>query len=167
MRKRVVGLFLAVISVAGATRLNAQQAPQAVRPEGSGVQRLIAGGFERSATFRALVTTLDNADVVVYVRFARCAGDVPACLLWVTAGSGPRRLVVRLDRFVRSEDELTALLAHELQHANEVALNPGVKDLTSFRKLFESRGWKGQSGFETRAAGDIGRHVKAELLAER
>ena len=167
MRQRILGLVVTAITLANSTNLNSQQVPPAVRPEGSSVEKLITRGLHRSATFRDMVTKLENADVVVYVRFARCGGDVPACLTWVTGGAGARRLLIRLDRFKRSPDELTVLLAHELQHATEIASNPTVTDSKSFQKLFEARGWKGPRGFETAAADDIERLVQAELLRAR
>jgi hypothetical protein len=55
------------------------------------------------------------------------------------------------------------LLAHELQHANEVASAPEIRDLASFGKLFASRGWKHGDGFETEQARTITRRVVAEL----
>lgn len=167
MRQRILGLVVTAITFTNSTNLNSQQAPPAVRPEGSGVETLVTRGLQRSATFRDMVTRLENADVVVYVRFARCEGDVPACLTWVTGGSGSRRLLIRLDRFKRSADQLTALLAHELQHATEVASNVAVTDSRSFRELFEARGWKGPRGIETAAADDIERLVQAELFRAR
>jgi hypothetical protein len=68
-------------------------------------------------TFRDLNTGLDNANVIVYVRFSPCSAGVPACLVWASADTDARRLLIKINRFGRSPDELTALLAHELQHA--------------------------------------------------
>ena len=53
-----------------------------------------------------------------------------------SARSGSRRLLVNLDRFGKSESELVGLLAHELQHANEVAFAPEVRDAASFQEFF-------------------------------
>ena len=124
-------------------------------------------GMERSATFRDLTTRLDNANVIVYVRSSRCSEGVPACLFWVSADAVARRLVIKIDRFGRSPDELTALLAHELQHANEVASDPAITDLASFQESFASRGWKHAAGFETEEAGRISRKVAADLSRPR
>ena len=114
-------------------------------------------------TFRDLNTRLDNANVIVYVRVSRCSGRVPACVLWASADTGARRLLIKLDRFGRSPDELTALLAHELQHANEVAADSDITDLASFVKSFASIGRKHAAGFETEEAGEILKRVAAEL----
>jgi hypothetical protein len=162
----MAGVVLAAVTVAGGGDLKAQAA-SAVRPEDRALEVLIANGVERSATFRDLVTRLDTTDVVIYVRFSRCAGGVPACLLWASSSPGARRLVIKVDRFGGSEDSITALLAHEFQHACEVAASPEITDLASFQKAFEARGWKGSHGFETQQAKDINRKVLTELAAQR
>ena len=152
------------VAIAAGGILHAQVASTAVRPEQDAVHRLVARGMDRSETFRGLSARLDSSDVVVYVRFAGCAGGVPACLVMASEGPGPRRLLVKLDRFGRSESDLIALLAHELQHANEVATAPEVRDAASFREFFERRGRKGSDGFETAQAKEITRRVAEELI---
>jgi hypothetical protein len=92
---------------------------------------------------------------------------VPACLVWAAADASARRLLIKIDRFGRSPDELTALLAHELQHANEVAADPDITDLASFQKSFAARGWTHRAGFETGDAIRVAREVMAELTAFR
>jgi hypothetical protein len=91
--------------------------------------------------------------------FPRRAG----CLFWASADTGARRLLIKIDRFGRSPDELTALLAHELQHANEVASDLEITNLASFQHSFASRGWKHAAGFETEGARRISKRVAAEL----
>src|SRR5687768_16738887 len=118
MGQRLVGMALAAIATAGGATTHAGGSA-AVRPEDPAVRALIASGMKRSATFRDLNTRLDETDVVVYVRFSRCDGGVAACLVWVSSGAGPRRFLIRLDNLRRPPDELTVLLAHELQHAHE------------------------------------------------
>lgn len=169
MRQATLGVVLAAMTVAGGEDLKAQKAQTApaVRPEDRALEVVIANGVERSATFRDLITRLDTTDVVVYVRFSRCAGSVPACLLWASSAPGTRRLVIKVDRFGGSEDSITASLAHELQHASEVAQSPDITDLASFQKAFQERGWKGTHGFETQQAKDVNRKVLTELAAQR
>jgi hypothetical protein len=102
--------------------------------------------------------------VIVYVRSSPCAGAVPACLMWAGTGPDRRRLLIKVDKFGRSPDELIALLAHELQHANEVAAAREITDAPSFQKAFASRGWKHGAGFETGEAVKITKAVAAELI---
>jgi len=73
------------------------------------------------------------------------------------------RLLIKIDRFDRSPNELTALLAHELQHANEVASDPEITNLASFQRSFASHGWKHAVGFETEEARKISKRVAREL----
>jgi hypothetical protein len=162
--RQAIGVALVAVVAAGVASLHAQHRPPAVRPESAEAGALIASGTDRSATFRDLATRLDLTDVVVYVRLSRCAARVPACLNWVASSAGSRRLLIRVDRFDRSLDDVTALLAHELQHASEVASATEVTDLGSFQRLFASRGWKHADGFETAQAGDVTRTVAAELI---
>jgi hypothetical protein len=163
MWQRMVGVMLVTVIAVGGREVHAQGGSPRIRPEGAAIRELIDRGMERSATFRDLSTGLDNANVVVYIRFSRCSGGVPACLVWASAGADARRLLIKVDRFGRSPDELTALLAHELQHATEVASDSEITDLASFQKSFEARGWKHRTGFETGEAIAIARRVAAEL----
>lgn len=164
MRQGIGGVVLAAMVAAGAVSVHAQQGASAVRPESAEAGALIASGMDRSATFRDLATRLDMTDVVVYVRLSPCAPRVPACLSWIASGAGFRRLLIRVDRFDRSPDDVTALLAHELQHASEVASATEVTDPGSFQRLFASRGWKHGDGFETAQARDVTKTVAAELI---
>lgn len=158
-----VGVVLMTIIAAGGREVNTQSGSPRVRPEDAAIRALIDRGMERSATFRDLHTGLDNANVIVYIRFSRCSAGVPACLLWASADTDARRLLIKIDRFGRSPDELTALLAHELQHASEVAADSAITDLVSFQESFASRGWKHAAGLETEEARKISRRVAAEL----
>jgi hypothetical protein len=160
-------LVVTAMTVASAGAANAQSTAAAVRPEEDAVRMLIDTGMERSATFRDLISRLNATDLVVYVRFAQCAGRVPACLLWASPASGQRRLLIKIDRFAASPNSLISLLAHELQHACEVAGAPDVVDVPSFEKAFAERGRKGAHGYETREAGDVGRRVLTELTQPR
>ncbi|HET7696561.1 MAG TPA: hypothetical protein VFK57_12685 [Vicinamibacterales bacterium] len=163
MRRKVAGVMLVAVLTTGTRIGNAQTGVPRVRPEDAAIRTLIDRGMERAATFRDLYTGLDTADVIVYVRFSRCHNGVPACLVWASAGTDTRRLLIKIDRFGRSPDELIALLAHELQHAHEVAAAPEITGVASFQKSFAARGWKHGDGFETEQAGNVGRRVAAEL----
>jgi hypothetical protein len=163
MRHGIVGVVLVTIFAAGGIDANAQSGAPRIRPEDAGVRELIDQGMERSATFRDLHAGLDDANVIVYVRFSPCSRGVQACLAWVSPAADARRLLIKVDRFGRSPDELTALLAHELQHATEVASDSKITDLASFEKSFASRGWKHGKGFETGDAITIAKRVSAEL----
>jgi len=159
----MIGAVLVIIIAIGGREVSAQRGSPRIRPESVAMRALIDSGMERSATFRELSTGLDSSDVIVYVRFSPCSGGVPACLAWASASVDTRRLLIKVDRFGRSPDDLTALLAHELQHATEVAADSGITDVASFQKSFALRGWKHRVGFETGEAIAISRRVAAEL----
>jgi hypothetical protein len=163
MWREVAGVLLVTMVTTGERMASAQSGAPRVRPEGAAMRAVIDRGLQRSATFRDVNARLEDAQVVVYVRFSSCSPGVPACLLWASTNRDVRRLVIKIDRFGRSADELTALLAHELQHANEVASDPEITDLASFQKSFAARGWKHAAGFETEEAGRILKKVAAEL----
>ena len=167
MWRRIVGVMLMTIATTGGRNVNAQTGSPRVRPENAAIRALIDQGMERSATFRDLNAGLDKSNVIVYVRFSRCSGGVPACLFWASADALGRRLLIKIDRFGRSPDELTALLAHELQHANEVAADSNITDLASFQRSFASIGQKHSAGFETEEANKILGKVATELSRGR
>jgi len=141
----------------------AQHPSSAIRSESGAVQALVGRGMTGSVTFRELAAKLSRSDVIVHVRFARCPGGVPACLRWVSALPGVRRLVIDLEGFGRSQNDVVALLAHELQHATEVADTPSIRDLASFQVAFAGLGWRNHDGFETAAAKEVARRVGSEL----
>jgi len=163
MGKAMAAAVLAMVIAATPGNTAAAEAAGAVRPEDASVRGLIARGAERSGTLRDLIARLDATDVVVYVRFSACVGRVPACLLWASTGPGVRRVLIKVDRYAGSEDTLTALFAHELQHASEVAAAPGIVDLSSFERIFNQRALKSSYGFETTEARDVTRTVLREL----
>ena len=101
MWRGMVGVMLMTIVTTGGERERANRVTE-VRAEDPAIRALIDRGMERSATFRDLYTRLDNANVIVYVRFSRCSGAVPACLFWASADTFSRRLLIKIDRFGRS-----------------------------------------------------------------
>ena len=163
MGRGMAGVMLMTLVTIGVRVVDVQTRSPRVRPEDAAIRALIDRGMERSATFRGLSRDLDTADVIVYVRSSPCSRGVPACLLWAWADRDARRLLIKIDRFGRSPDELTALLAHELQHAREVAADSQITDLASFQKAFAARGWKHGAGFETEEARRISKRVATEL----
>jgi hypothetical protein len=164
MRHGALTVLTAVLILGTSGGVSAQDVPGRVRGYGAGPGDLIAKAVTRSATFRELAGRLERGDLVVYVEFSRCTGGVPACLLWAAPAAGARRLLARVDHFGRPEEETIALIAHELQHAAEVAAAPDVADEFSFRRLFARTGWKGSEGFETAEAREVTRKVLKELV---
>jgi hypothetical protein len=131
---------------------------------------IVEDGVSRSATFRRLVETLDASDVIVYIvpKFHREA--LAGYLAHRLTVAGPLRYIkIALD-MNGPRDRVVALMAHELQHAVEVAEAREVRDSQSMVRLFERSSLDGVCGgncYETRAAMDVQETVMAELRASK
>ena len=118
--------------------------------------------LERSATVRALVDTLERSNVVVHIRSSReMPLGIGGTTQFVTSRGGYRylRITISADLPLRYR---SIILAHELQHACEVAQSR-ADDVAGLRELFARAGHRSGEYFETRAALDIERHVRLEL----
>jgi hypothetical protein len=105
------------------------------------------------------VDTLDHSDVIVYVDPKLTRQSLGAYLAHnVVVSGGVRYLHVAIDAR-GAESRLVPLLAHELQHAVEVAAEPGARDPQSVEQLLERLaiqfGCGGTSCTETQAARDV------------
>jgi hypothetical protein len=135
------------------------------------LQFVLSQGAEASATFRALVTQLEHSDVVVYLEYERCmrrdGRRLAGRLTFVSAAGGFRYVLVRI-RSMPSLDQEIAIVAHELQHAVEVANHPAIVDAASMLREYSRFGRLTRTTnhafmFDTRAAVDVGWQVQREL----
>ncbi|HEX2344814.1 MAG TPA: hypothetical protein VHI98_30375 [Vicinamibacterales bacterium] len=178
MRRRIdrLACLVALVAFVGATNLLAQSDSshsfKSVKVSQALLRQLLAEGFARSKTFRRLVDGLDASDWLVFVQPGPCPEKAAvACLLHTVAefeGSPYVRVLVNFNH--RHPDNVIATLAHELQHALEVAQDPNVKDTATMRALFERIGTvRVRSGsattYETDGARRIGEQVLRELGA--
>ena len=129
---------------------------------------LLEEGLRHSPTLRALVARLHASDVVVYLR---CDVAGPnGRLTFVSSAGGYRYVVVRLTHFPRAQQ--IAIMAHELQHAVEIADTPAIVDGPSLAREYQRIGYLNQASslpgvaFDTRAAVDAGKQVLKELMQE-
>lgn len=141
-----------------------------IRSDDPQMRALIADATALSPTVRALVERVTDSDVIVYVecdRDPKARG--PGRLNFMSASGGVRYLLVRLKP--KRLDAAIAALAHELQHAAEIAAIPSIVDERSLAREYERIGYRSHAppglGFDTKAAVEIGRHVAAELMALR
>jgi hypothetical protein len=161
-----VGVYLLFLSNAAAAQDVAR--PSHVRAESIDVRQLIAETAQRSTTFRSLVEEIDRSSVIVYVRvrlLASQALDGRTGLLG--ARFGTRYLAIEL-ACPRSRDTQMATLAHELQHALEIADASWVVDAPTLARHYRRIGialgdTPGGATFETDAAQAIGARVRHEL----
>lgn len=140
--------------------------PSRLRPMDRKAAALLKAGKVRSATFRRLAESLERSDLIVWVA----AGHMqhPGQLQFIAATRYSRyvRVGVRLPGL---ENDLVSTLAHELQHALEIAGASEVTDHASLRRLYQRIGRGRPAGevveVETAAAQKIGMTVLNELLA--
>lgn len=128
---------------------------------------LIASGQSRSPTFRQLVDTLNASDVILYVEPKRTRQALGGYLLHDIMTAGAFRYVHAAIDTTGADGRLIPLLAHELQHAIEVAQVPEVRDARSLEEMFGRSalqfGCGGTTCYETQAATNIEYAVGEEL----
>jgi hypothetical protein len=134
------------------------------RPVDSIAEHTLTLALQRSAVVRTLVDALERSNVVIHIQASR---DLPFGIAgttrFVVARGGYRYLRITIAATLPEESRM-AVLAHELQHANEIAGSP-ASDVKSLERLFQQCGMKDGNYYETRAAQHIEKLVRAELLA--
>jgi hypothetical protein len=155
-----------MLALAFTAQNSAERQVRAVEPR---ILALIDAGLSRSETFRQLVATLNDSDVVVYIdpkRSHQALGGYMAHT--VTVAGRFRYLHIAID-ITGAEGRLIPLLAHELQHAVEIARSPDPRDAAGVREAFLRRaqafGCTETDCYETRAAVDVEHIVSDELKA--
>jgi len=139
-----------------------------VTPHVRAVSRVVQSLLDEAAglpTTAALLQRLDASDQFVYVEFTNSPVIPSARTTLVTATSGVRFLRVAINAHVVPGDRLP-LLAHELQHAVELADAPDVRDDDGVRLLYRRLGHaSGVDQFETASAIVAERQVRREMAA--
>jgi hypothetical protein len=138
-----------------------------VRAADKAMADVITAGLKRSGTFAHLVLALNRSDVIVYIETGRVLPTSIVGRLLLAAGpEGSRYLRIQVSGHPGSND-MIALVGHELRHALEVAESPQVRDEAGLIALYERIGHPTSTGamhqYDTHAAQDAGRRVKAEL----
>jgi hypothetical protein len=168
-RVRLTSIF-ALLMACSAPAL-AGPAEPAVDPVGARVrgatpsmQRMIDTGIRRSATFASLVAALNRTNVIVYVQETR---DLPAGVDGQLAVSTSKTT----QRYLRAQvltglgtSEMMVVIAHELQHALEVAAHQEVRDSKTLGELYRKIGVEARRGrYDTLAAQATSVRVRIEL----
>ena len=161
-----------VAIVALALALTAVDSPaHHVRASDDRVLSIIESGLAGSVTFRRVVASLNDSDVIVYID-PKLTRDALGGFLShnVVSAGGVRYLRIAVE-IQGSRRRVASLLAHEIQHAVEVAQAPGARDAASLERLFRQRavayGCGGTTCYETQAAIDVQRLVNEELGGHR
>jgi hypothetical protein len=138
-----------------------------VRAADKAMADVITSGLRRSGTFAHLVLALNRTDVIVYIETGRVLPTSIVGRLLLAAGpEHTRYLRIQVSGHPGTND-MIALVGHELRHALEVAESPDVRDEPGLIALYERIGHPTSTGalhqYDTLAAQDTGRRVKAEL----
>ena len=159
-----------LLVVLSANPIHADAVSPRVRPVGTRVVSLLDRGYAASSTLAALVDALERSDVIVHIEehWRLDRGRDGETQLVAVAG-GHRYLRIHLDPRI-SDQAAIALLAHELQHAVEIADARWVVDQKTLAQLymcigFESRARGTSLGVDTIRAHETARHVLGELKA--
>jgi hypothetical protein len=146
-----------------------------IRTRNPAVVRLLADGAARSPTFAALVDRLERTRWRVFLERGRCPGAAAgACLLSFvgTYNAEPYLRVLIDERRLGHPDRQIGAIAHELQHALEVAESSDVVDTATLVALFRRIGYVRQDSsrglaYETDAARRVGEKVLGELGSDK
>ena len=140
-------LLVATSSIANASGPFQDRLRSRIRTTDDRLRRLLDQGRRGSPTFRALVQRLIDSDVVVYLW---CDGTHERVsdgrLTFVSAAGGLRYVVVRLLPLTSAERQI-AILAHELQHAVEIADAPEIMDDASLHRAYQRIGFVSSQPF--------------------
>lgn len=136
-----------------------------VRAMNGPAARLLADGVRRSRTFAALISAIQETDVIVYVE---STSNLPATmggrLQLQAVTDGERYLRVQVLASLR-HNQAIEVLAHELRHVLEVAAERSVVDQAGMVALYQRIGFPtfGARGYDTVAARRTGDTVRREL----
>lgn len=135
-----------------------------VRVLDTNIRHLLNDAYRRSPTLASLVDRLQASDVTVYVVIVP---ELPQPLRGrseLIPDTGHLRFV-RIDVIsVPNPDAMIALVAHELQHAIEIADAGDIVDRAGMERLYKRIGRSsGPKMFETSRAIDTQRRVREEL----
>jgi hypothetical protein len=126
------------------------------------VARMVASAAERSPTFAALIRRLQHTDVVVFVATTTALGPRMVGRTILVNGTSTVRYLQADVRADAPEHEIIITIAHELQHAIEIAAS-GARDERALAKLFDTIGERDGCRFETHDAREVGARVRREL----
>jgi hypothetical protein len=169
---RAVSAFIFVVLTAAAA--SAEPARRCVdhprlRTTDRWLHATIDAGLRASPTFRALVSRLNQSDLIVYLQGDPRQGvRIEGQLTFLSAAGGSRYAVVRV-AFVGDSLRQVALLGHELRHAVEIADAAEIIDQDSLARVYHRIGQQtsnrgGRQTFDTRSAIETGDRVLREML---
>jgi hypothetical protein len=126
-------------------------------------------GAHASPTLKSLLDRLETSDVVVYLMFDHAMPEhIAGRISLMAAVPGRRYLRVSIDRRNIGCQRL-AILAHELQHAVEIADEAEATDQERVASLYRRIGFRTGQGlkpsFDSELAIQTGQQVRREVLS--
>jgi len=137
----------------------------AVRSRSPLATAAIEYGVKHSPTLQALVASLQQTDIVAYVDSdLRPLGDIWGHVAFISKTPQCRYLRIAITAQLNLT-QAAALLAHELQHAFEIASHPEVVDTASLSAMYLRYGRKGRyaNAYDSAEAVAMGARVAAEI----
>lgn len=132
------------------------------------VKTLVEDATAVSSTVRALVVRIEQSNLIVYVRcVAINHASFVGRLVFLSAVAGQRYVVIELRNPEQWEAQV-ATMAHELQHAVEIADAPWVESQAGMAHYYRQAGITVSTKpltFDTDAARQVGLRVQRELAA--
>lgn len=138
-----------------------------VRAGNARLAALMRDGARRSPTFGALITAIQQTDLIVYVEQSFSLPPVMQGRVLLQASAGRERYLRIQLRATMQGNQMISVMAHELRHALELAEHPSVVDDAGMIALYRRIGHPshGSQGYDTEAANAVGRIVRDELVS--
>lgn len=166
MKRHVAWGVVALLCLAVQSAAAADTRVRSVEPD---VAQLLRDGRQKSPGLERLIRTIDDSDLLVYLFFRWMSLSTVGGYLEVVGAANGQRVVFIFINPALSPAHATAMIAHELQHAVEIANAPEVVDHASLVRHYERIGMRTRLGllsesYDTAAARAIEHLVLDELL---
>ncbi len=124
---------------------------------------LFQEGVEHSPTMRRLADAVEASDLIVYIERHNRFRNTEAGEFRLAGAAGGHRYVRIVISTTLNDRELVIVLAHELQHATELAAATDVVSQRDMKAFYRRIGDRQPFGFDTPAARAVTERVSEEL----
>src|SRR5687767_8438130 len=153
------GFLTCILLVCISTAVSAQPQPR-VRAGDGRTAAILLDGLSRSETLRVLVDEIEQSDVIVYLEIQwNLRRGLAGSVTWAAATDSFRYVRISLSPEITG-DVMIATLAHELQHAVEIAREPSIISSATLANYYATHGlsmaghWNGWDTLAARQTGD-------------
>ena len=123
-------------------------------------------GLKHSPSMQALVTSLQDTDVVAYIDSdLKPLGDTWGHVAFISKTQSCRYVRIAITAHINLS-QAAALLAHELQHVFEIASHPEVVNDRTLSEMYLRYGHRGryENSYDSAEAVEMGARVAAEIF---